>query len=38
MRVRIFMSENIPSVVDWYYQRPYTNLSGAKGVKVILKN
>ena len=32
MRVRIFMSENIPFVVDWYYWRPYTKLSGAKSV------
>ena len=33
MRVRIFMSENIHSVVDWYYRLPYTKLSGAKRVK-----
>ena len=33
MRVRMFMSENIPSVVDWYYWWPYTKLSSAKEVK-----
>ena len=30
MRVSIFMSENIPSAVDWYYRRLYTKLSGAR--------
>ena len=28
------MSENIPSMVDWYYWMPYTKLAGAKGVKM----
>ena len=35
MRVSIFMSENIPSAVDWYYLMPNTKLSSAKGVKPI---
>ena len=36
IRVRIFMSENIPSMVDWYYWMPYTKLAGAKGVNAVL--
>ena len=33
MRVSIFMSENIPSVVDWYYRMPYTKQRSAKGIQ-----